>query len=123
MDNHAGGVAQMLVGLVLILAILVFALAVYIFICFCYKRICEKCGVTPGILIWIPIAQLVPMLQAAQMPLWMIVLLLIPFVNLIFFVVLWVKICRARGKSGWLAILLFIPIANLVFVPYLAFSE
>ena len=57
------------------------------------------------------------------MPIWMIILLLIPLVNLIFFVMMWVKICQARGKSGWLVILLIIPIANLIFIPYLAFSE
>ena len=110
-------------GIGVILVILAIFLAFYVFFCFCYKRICEKSGVTPGILIWIPIAQLVPLLQVAKMPVWMIILLLIPLVNLIFFVMMWVKICQARGKSGWLAILLFIPIANIIFVPYLAFSE
>ena len=78
---------------------------------------------TPGVLIWIPILQIVPMLQAAKMPVWMIVLFLVPLVNLIIGIMMWVKICQARGKSGWLVILLFVPIVNLIFVSYLAFSE
>jgi uncharacterized membrane protein YhaH (DUF805 family) len=106
-----------------ILIALLFGLAIYVFFCFCAKRICEKCDVTPGVLIWIPIVQLVPMLQAAKMSVWMIILFLIPLVNLIVWVIMWVKICQALGKSGWLVILLFIPIANLIFIPYLAFSE
>jgi hypothetical protein len=102
---------------------LVIGLAVYIFYCFCYKRICEKCGVNPGILIWIPIAQLVPLLEVAKMPVWMIILLLIPLVNIVIVIMLLAKICIARGKSPWLVILLFVPIANLILIPYLAFSE
>ena len=110
-------------GLGMILFGLLIGLVVYVFFCFCYKRICEKCGVTPGVLIWIPIVQLVPLLQAAKMPVWMIILFLIPLVNIVVFLMMWVKICQARGKSGWLVILLFIPIVNLIFIPYLAFSE
>jgi hypothetical protein len=67
--------------------------------------------------------QLIPLLEIAGMAIWMIVLFFIPFVNLVVLVMLWAKICIARGKSPWLVILLFIPIANIVFIPYLAFSE
>ena len=65
-------------GLGLILFILLISLAIYVFCCFCAKRICEKCGVNPGVLIWIPIANLVPLLQVAKMPVWMIILFLHP---------------------------------------------
>ena len=39
---------------------LLIGLALYLFTCFCFKRICEKCKVDPGIMIWIPIVQLIP---------------------------------------------------------------
>lgn len=103
--------------------IIVVAVALYFFFCYCYKRICEKAGKDPGVLIWIPIVQFIPLLQAAGMAEWMIILLLIPFVNIIFFVMMWAKICSALGKSPWLVIMLFIPILNIIFFPYLAFSE
>jgi uncharacterized membrane protein YhaH (DUF805 family) len=118
--NAAAGTAM---GLGLMLVIVLFALAFYIFYCFCAKKICERCGVTPGILIWIPIVNIIPLLQVAKMPVWMIILFLIPIVSLIVAIFMWVKICQARGKTGWLTIMLFIPIANLIFLPYLAFSE
>jgi hypothetical protein len=105
------------------LFLVVICLALYVFFCFCCKRICEKCGVTPGVLIWIPIAQLVPMLQVAKMELWMIILFFIPIVNIVVGIMMWAKICQARGKSPWLVILMFIPIVNIIFIPYLAFSE
>ena len=123
MNNNAGAAAVTAMGLGLILFFLVIGLAFYVFYCFCAKRICEKCGVNPGILIWIPIANLIPLLQVAKMPVWMILLFLVPLINLVVAIMMWVKICQARGKSGWLVILLFIPIANIVFFPYLAFSE
>ena len=67
---------------------------------------------------------LIPLLQVAKMPVWMIILFLVPLVNLVVVgIMMWVKICQARGKSGWLVILMFIPIANSIFIPYLAFSE
>ena len=118
--NHAAATALGIGG---VLFSLVICLPVYVFFCFCFKRICEKCGVTPGILIWIPIVNIIPLLEVAKMPAWMIILLLIPFVNLVFLVMLFAKICVARGKSPWLVVLIFIPIANLIFIPHLAFSE
>lgn len=110
-------------GLIALGLIFVFALALYVFYCFCLKRICEKCGVNPGVLIWIPIVQLIPMLQIAGMATWMLILFFIPLVNLVVLVMLWAKVCSARGKSPWLVIMMFIPFVNICFIPYLAFSE
>jgi uncharacterized membrane protein YhaH (DUF805 family) len=123
MNDNASAAAGTAMGLGLILFFLVISLALYVFFCFCLKRICEKCGVNPGVLIWIPIAQLIPLLQVAKLPVWVIILFFVPLVNVITAIVLWVKICQARGKSGWLVLILVIPIANLIFLPYLAFSE
>ena len=118
-DSSSGGIAGLLGGLVG----LVLMVGVYVFVCFCLKLICEKAGHPPGVLIWIPIVQLVPLLTVAKLPLWLIILFLIPLVNLVVAIVMWVKICQARGKPGWMAILLLVPLVNIVFIPYLAFSE
>ncbi|HAV61743.1 MAG TPA: hypothetical protein DCY13_05180 [Verrucomicrobiales bacterium] len=107
-----GGVVGLLVTVV-----------IYLFFCYCCKLICEKAGHQPGILIWIPIVNLIPLLTVAKLPVWMIILLLIPFVNIVVGAIMWFKICEARGKPGWLFLLLFIPIVNIAFLPYLAFSE
>lgn len=123
MDNSGNDAVAAGASIVMLLVVLAISLAVYLFFCYCGKRICEKCGVNPGVLIWIPIANLVPLLQVAGMATWMIILFFIPIVNLIVGIMMWVKICEARGKSPWLVLLVFVPIANLAFVPYLAFSE
>ena len=123
MNESANNAVATGMGVAMMLVVLVVALAFYVFFCYCAKRICEKCGVTPGVLIWIPIAQLVPLLEVAKMPVWMIILFFIPIANLVVIVMMWAKICIARGKSPWLAIMLFIPVVNIAFIPYLAFSE
>jgi uncharacterized membrane protein YoaK (UPF0700 family) len=63
------------------------------------------------------------MLEAAGMPGWMFILFLIPLVNIIVGIIMWVNICKARGKSPLLVILMFIPLLNIVFLVYLAFSD
>ncbi len=123
MNESANNAVATGMGVAMMLVVLVVALAFYVFFCYCAKRICEKCGVTPGVLIWIPIAQLVPLLEVAKMPVWMIILFFIPIANLVVIVMMWAKICIARGKSPWLVIMLFIPVVNIAFIPYLAFSE
>lgn len=99
------------------------AIGLYVFICHCLKLICRKAGHEPGALIWIPIVNLIPLLTVAKLPVWLIIAFLIPVVNVIVSIVMWVKICQALGKSGWLVIMMFIPLVNLAFIPYLAFSE
>ena len=105
------------------LVILGVMLFVWFIFCYCLKRICEKCDTEPGILIWIPIFNLIPMLQAAGLSSWLILLFFVPLLNIVMGLVMWVKICQARGKSALLVIMLFIPLLNLLFIPYLAFSE
>ena len=120
MEQHSsswiGALFGSAVGLILVVGF-------YIFFCYCFKVICEKAGHQPGVLIWIPIVNLIPLLTAAKLPLWYIILFLIPVVGFVMWIILAVKLCQARGKSGWLVIMLFIPLVNIAFPPYLAFSE
>jgi hypothetical protein len=121
MNETATNAAAAGLGLAALGSICLIGLALYLFTCFCLKRICEKSKVEPGILIWIPIAQFIPLLQVAGMAAWMLILFFIPFVNFIIGIMMWAKICSARGKSALLVIgVILLPI---VFIPYLAFSE
>ena len=58
-----------------VLGILAVALAFYVFSSYCLKRICQKAGEDPGVLIWIPIAQMLPLLRVAQLPALLVLLL------------------------------------------------
>ena len=107
----------------LILLLYAIALFAYVFSCYCYKRICQKAGQTPGALIWIPIVQFIPLLRVARMADWMLILLLIPIANIVAMLILWARICLALNKSPWLAATLLVPGVNLALIPYLAFSR
>ena len=123
MSEHSSGILGLGIGLFVFFAILCLALALYIFSSFCYKLICQKTGKEPGGIIWVPIVRYIPLMQVAKMPEWLVILLLVPFANLVVFILMWAKVCEARGKSPWLVILWFIPIVNIAFLPYMAFSE
>jgi hypothetical protein len=96
---------------------------VYLFVCYCLKLICQKTGHEPGILIWLPILQMLPLFRAAGMPGWWLLGLFVPVVNLVVQIVWCFKIVRARGKSVWAAIGLLLPVTNLASLLYLAFSD
>jgi hypothetical protein len=107
-------------GLLLLLAAV--ALGGYLFSCYCFKRICEKAGEAPGAMVWIPIVQCLPLLKAAQLPAWMLILLLIPLVNIVLMVIVWARICAVLGRNPFLAAVLLVPVVNFLLIPYLAFS-
>lgn len=100
-----------------------FALAAHLGYCFCLKRICEKIGHEPGLLVWFPILNLIPRMQAARLPLWLLALYLlvipIPFI----FVYNWMMLCAARGKPAPLGLIVIVPLGFPVLVVLLAFAD
>ena len=112
--SEVGKVLMMVAGVLLL---------VHLMLCYCFKRICEKCEVEPGLLVWMPVFNAIRMLQAGRLSRWLFILFLIPIVNVAMFLIMWKRICEARGKSPWLILMLFFPVLNLLFVFYLAFSD
>jgi hypothetical protein len=112
-----------LIGPRLIVAVLGIALLLYLFQCYCFMLICRKTGQRPGILIWLPVAQVFPLLRAAGMSGWWFLALLVPVLNLVASVLWCFKIAKARGKSVWVGVLLVLPITSLFAFLYLAFSN
>ena len=104
-----------------IIVSLVLTLVFHIFFSWCFKLICLKTGYDPGVMVWIPIAQCIPLLRVAKMPELTLLLLLIPFVNCVFILIMFAKICTARTQTPWLAATLLLPGVNLFLIPYLAF--
>ena len=94
----------------------------YLFHCFCCRALCQKCGFDPGLLIWLPVVQLFPLLKAAEMPLWWFIVFLIPGINLLAQIVWFFKIANARGKGFGVALLLIFPLTSPFAMLYLAFS-
>jgi hypothetical protein len=97
-------------------------LFIYFFFCYCCLLICRKTGNEPGLLIWIPVLQLIPLLRSAGMsPVWFLAFL-VPVLNIVVQVLWSFKIVQARGKNGWLALFLILPITGFFAFLFLAFS-
>jgi uncharacterized membrane protein YhaH (DUF805 family) len=95
----------------------------YLFFTFCCQQICRKAGLKPNGFIWLPVLQMIPLLQAARMSGWYFLLLLVPAVGLLVYLFWCINICKARHKSSFVAFLLFLPPTTLFAFLYLAFSD
>ena len=102
---------------------LIISIVVYIFLAYCLKRICEKAGGKPGVLIWIPLLQVFPMLAAAKKPAWWFILMLIPVINFIIGIIVWIEILKNMGKNPANVLLFFIPFVNIIYFLILAFGK
>jgi hypothetical protein len=97
-------------------------LALYLFHCYLCLQICVKSGSKPGVLVWLPFLQLIPLLKAASMPRGWILVFLVPGLNLVAQVLLCIKLTQARGKGLGVALLLIFPLSSPFAAVYLAFS-
>lgn len=107
------------------IAIIIFliAIAYYIWMCVCIKKIAIKTHNTHVWMSWVPILQWVPLIKSAQKPAWWIVLLLVPYVNLV--ALPWLLICLAEkiGRPKWTGLLIYVPLVNIFLIPYFAASK
>jgi len=101
----------------------VLALVGYVYMALALQTIATKTNTENSWLAWIPIANVVLMLNIGRKPLWWIVLLLIPLVNIVVGIIVWMAIAEARGKPGWWGILVIIPVIGVIVPGYLAWSD
>jgi hypothetical protein len=94
----------------------------YIYLGFCLMTIAGKFGRDDGWMSFIPIVNFWYICVLADKPGWWVILMLIPFVNIIIFILAWWAIAEKCNKPGWLAILFIVPIVNLIVPGYIAFG-
>ena len=116
--SAAGGI----IAGMLVIELLVGAV-VYVWLALCLQFIAKKTNTPNGWMAWVPIANMILMLQIAKMPLWYIILWFIPIVNIVIIIMVWVKIFEACGKPGWWVILMFLPLVNFIILGVVAFSK
>ena len=107
----------------MLLFILLIAAAAYVYMALALSTIATKTNTENPWLAWIPIANIVLMLNSAKKPIWWIVLFLIPLVSLIMAIIVWMGIAEARGKPNWWGILLIVPVVGLIVPGYLAWAD
>ncbi len=102
---------------------LIFCLISYVYIALALQTIAQKTNTENGWLAWIPIANIILMLNIAKKPIWWIVLFLIPLVSLVMAIIVWMGVAEARNKPSWWGVLLIVPVVGLIVPGYLAWSD
>jgi hypothetical protein len=101
--------------------IVLFFLMFHLVFSFAASRICRVAIGFESDLIWIPLAQFVPLFKAAGMSPWWGVGLLVPIFNVVPMVLWCFKITKILGKSPVFGVLLLLPPVNVFVLLYLAF--
>lgn len=105
------------------MVMLVFFAAFYVYWALALQTIAKKTNTENAWLAWIPIAQIILMLNIAKKPLWWIILFFIPLVGFVFAIIVMMAIAEARHKPSWWGILIIVPVVGLIVPGYLAWSD
>jgi Family of unknown function (DUF5684) len=119
-NGSAVGVAVLGAFFIVILCI---AVAAYVYMALALMTIAQKTNTENGWLAWIPIVNIILLLNIAKKPLWWFFLFLIPLVNIVFLVIVWMAVAEARNKPNWWGILMIVPVANIIVPGYLAWAD
>lgn len=95
----------------------------YIYFALALQTIATKTNTAHGWWAWIPLLQIILSINVARKPIWWIALCLIPFVNWVVLILIWMGIAQARNRPSWWGILLMVPLVNFIIVGILAWSD
>jgi hypothetical protein len=100
-----------------------FLAVIYVYMALALMTIATKTNTPNGWLAWIPIANIFLMFNIAGKPAWWFILILIPLVNIVIAIIVWMAIAEARHKPNWWGILMIVPVINIIVPGYLAWSD
>lgn len=102
---------------------LLIGLAVYVYYAVSLMTIAGKTETENGWMAWVPILNILLMCRVAGRPGWWLLLMLVPFVNIVVTIVLWMGIAEARGFASWWGVMMIVPFVSIIVPGYLAFAE
>jgi hypothetical protein len=105
------------------LIVLLIFLGVYVYYSLCLYLIAKKAGVAAAWTAWIPIIQAWTFVASAGKSGWWILLMLVPVINIIVMIYLWMCITENLGKNKFLGLLILLPVINIIYPAFLAFSK
>jgi magnesium-transporting ATPase (P-type) len=120
-DEPSGAQAAAMGGAFLFM--LVICIGAYVYFSLALQTIAKKTNTENAWWAWIPILNIIVMLNVAKKPIWWIILMLIPFVNIVIGIIVWMAVAEARNKPSWWGIMLIVPIIGLIVPGYLAWSD
>jgi Family of unknown function (DUF5684) len=120
-ENRSPAATAMAGGTLIFLLLVI--VASYVYMALATQTIAEKTNTENSWLAWIPIANLILWLNIAKKPVWWIVLFLIPLVNIIILIMVWMGVAEARSKPSWLGVLMIVPVVSIIVPGYLAWAD
>ncbi len=102
------------------IGVVVVFLAIMVFAIVCHWKIYVKAG-QPGWACIVPIYNIVVLLQIVNKPVWWIILMLIPIVNIVIFIIILHRLSLSFGKGGGFTLGLLL--LNIIFFAILAFDK
>lgn len=100
-----------------------FAGGFYAYVSYAQQVIANKIGTSNSWFAWVPLLNVYLMVKMAGKPVWWLLLFLLPLVNIIIFVIIWMKIASAVNKPQWIGVLMLLAPINLLVLGYLAFWD
>ncbi len=123
-NEGAAGAAGLMAALAgMLIFFFIFALVMYVYMALALQTIAKKTNTENAWLAWIPIINIILMLNIAKKPLWWLILFLIPLVNIVIAIIVWMAIAEARKKPNWWGILIIVPFVNIIVPGYLAWAD
>jgi hypothetical protein len=119
-DLSAGGGIGIALFIVFYFA---FIFGFYIYFSAALQAIAKKLGSPNSWWAWVPILSALQVIEIAKKPMWWIVLLFIPFVNIVVGVLIWMSIVKQFGKPDIYGILMIIAPINLILIGMLAWGK
>jgi Family of unknown function (DUF5684) len=107
----------------ILLFVLIFCVALYVYMALAIQTIAQKTNTENAWLAWIPIVNIILLLNIAKKPIWWFILFLIPLVGIVMAIIVWMAVAEARSKPNWWGILMIVPGVNLIVPGYLAWVD
>jgi len=120
MDNQAAAAGAM--GAMMIVSVII-GIGCYVYISLALMTIANKTATPNAWMAWIPILNIILMLAIAKKPIWWIILFIVPLVNIVIMVLIWMAVAEARNKPSWWGVLMLVPVANLIVPALLAWTD
>lgn len=102
---------------------MVLGLATYLLVAFSLYTIANKQGANNSWFAFVPILNVLLIIDIAGKEIWWIVLFLIPCVNLVAAIIVMLAFAEKIGKPSWMGILACLPCLSLIAWPMMAFGK
>lgn len=98
-------------------------LIIYGYFAYCLYKIAQKTNTPNSWFAFIPLLNVILMVQIARKSLWWVLALLVPAVNIFVAIWIWMLIAEERRRPKWWGILMIVGPINLILLYFLAFRE